>query len=387
MSEKGFGREQGSKSVSERFERAKIEQLQRENQRLESFRQVDTRNKATTRGSLASRWEEVLTESKGDEKKKFETQKRHTITSFLSAYEAGLVQRRISHYESLFMQISASREKIQATIHASKRKSLDRESIEPITPSNTLAEELDSIDFICGSTQNYHFSSESPLRDLLLNCLLANFRDPIPLLCGVYGLHDSPFEVVAVAMLDEVPGAADEPFIAITINVLPQVEMVDDLFGPKKIAFFVPSGDDPEGKTLIWDPQFDILPPPMDSSILDQGAPLSPNSAATSAENIFPSATLTCPNSVLSDPPLSPEPPTPSSKKPDFDVLSTEGDDKDLYGRGIGNYVSSSDSSVDEGIDTWKEVVPGTPRLSPFSHWVSRNRAEPRNPERGHLGA
>jgi hypothetical protein len=364
MSEQAPGRGLGSRSVSERFERAKIEQLQRESKRLESFRQVDTRNKATPRGSLASRWEEVLTESKDDEKKKFESQKRQTITSFLSAYEAGLVRRRISHYESLFMQISASLEKIQATISASKRKSLDRESIEPITPSNALAEEPLSIDFLCGSTQNYHFSSESPLRNLLLNCLLANSRDPIPLLCGIYSLHDSPFEVVAVAMLDEVPDAPDEPFIAITITMLPQVEVTDDFFGLKKIAFFVPSGDDPDEKTLIWDPQFNILPPDGSSAAgdLDQGdATSSPNTSLPVGEVISSPAShshISTPNDALSPGLVTPEP--VRSRNPDFDVLSTEGDDKDRYGRGIGNYVSSSDSSVDEGIDTWKEVVPGS---------------------------
>jgi hypothetical protein len=382
MSENSSGGRGGrlAKSVSERFEKAKLEQAQRENQRLESFRQVDnsSRNMAK-RGSLASRWEEVLSESKDDEKKKFETQKRHTITTFLSAYEAGLVQRRISHYESLFMQISASLEKIQATIRASKRKSLDRESIEPITPSNILPEDVTPrIDFLCGSTQNYHFAPESPLRLLLSNCLLANSGDPLPLLCGIYGTHDAPFEVIAVAILDEISDGGREPCIAITINLLPDAELTEGLFGPRKIAFFVPSGDE---KTLIWDPLFNILPPLPHQTVDDLAVPTSsdphsanecessevpvPESSIVPTEEVRPGAASEI-SSAMDDsrsvdgPSLSIQG-SPLSGKREFDILSTEGDDdKTLtHGRGVGNYVSSSDSSVDEGDQTWKEVIPG----------------------------
>lgn len=361
----GNSRGRLSKSVSERFERAKQEQLQREHERLESFRQVDARNKTTPRGSLASRWEEVLSESKDDEKKKFETQKRHTITTFLSAYEAGLVQRRISHYESLFMQIAASLEKIQATIHASKRKSLTRESIEPIHLANTFTEENSAIDFRCGTTQNYHFSLESPLRQLLSNCLVANQREPLPLLCGVYGMQDSPFEIVAVAMLDEVSEATDEPYIAITVNLSPQTEIFheDEFFGIKKVAFFVSSSGDVEEKTLIWDPSFNILPPIQESILFEE---TTENLISQDHEFVLStpergSATMNeISESSYHDPVPSIQPVMPSGLPDKCDLLSTEGDDSNnLHGRGTGNYVSSSDSSIDEGDQTWKEVVPG----------------------------
>jgi hypothetical protein len=377
-----------AKSVSERFEKAKLEQAQRESQRLESFRLVDNSrntNNTAKRGSLASRWEEVLSESKDDEKKKFETQKRHTITTFLSAYEAGLVQRRISHYESLFMQISASLEKIQATIRASKRKSLTRESIEPITPSNILQEDVaPCIDFPCGTTQNYHFAPGSPLHLLLSNCLVANSQDPLPLLCGIYGTHDAPFEVVAVAIMSEISDGVGEPCIAITINLLPDAEAVDGLFGPKKIAFFVASGDAADEKTMIWDPLFNILPPfphsPADPPSPERGnqtfsmkklaadgspSPEDPSSAEIGLSTEGDDGKTSAIPSVEDDPvPLS-RPSfeiqdSPLLGKHEFDILSTEGDDRTLtHGRGIGNYVSSSDSSIDEGNETWKEVVPG----------------------------
>lgn len=349
-----------SKSVSERFERAKQDQIQRELERLESVRQVEGRNKTTSRGSLASRWEEVLSESKDDEKKKFETQKRHTITTFLSAYEEGLVQRRISHYESLFMQIAASVEKIQATIHASKRKSLNRESIEPIHQSYSLTGDT-AMDFRCGTTQNYQFSIDSPLRQLLLNCLVTNSRDPLPLLCGVYGIHDSPFEIVAVAMLDEVSDVEDEPYIAITINLSPQTELVDELFGPKKIAFFLSSGENIEEKTLIWDPIFNILPPTIgdmhqSTNGIDDPALVLP---LVDVDFIDSSEVVGSNNDSVSSIQLLSHQDSPGSGDK-FDVLSTEGDERIPHGRGTGNYVSSSDSTVDEGDHTWKEVVPGS---------------------------
>jgi hypothetical protein len=397
----GSGRPKPTRSVSERFQKAKEEQRIREDERRASIRIGENRDIWKTRGSISGKWEEVLHESKVDEQRKFAQQKRNTIATFLSAYEDGLVRRRIDHYEALFMQFAASLEKIQATIRASRSKNINRGNVDRVSSSDknqNIRKESDGqiiIDFPLGATQTYNFDAHSALRALLLNCLIANLREPIPLLCGIYGENDvkPSIEVVAVAMLDD--GAQtqpDEPYIAITIDNLPGHEQDDSVFGMKKVALFVSSGQENEDKTLIWDACFNLMPrisvieeevqrgegitspaspPPPSDSILSDVDSIPPVLVSVSDDGRGGGGQLGGSESrdeICSEiyPPVS-----EAMGSSVLDVLSQDGTvDRMIHGQGEGSYVSDSDSIEDEGAGTWKDVNPeaGAGTIKPTCH-------------------
>jgi hypothetical protein len=264
-----------TKNVSERFLIAREQQVIRQNERMQSIRS-QFHEDLTCRKSVTGHWDDVLQRSKYSSEDRYERQRRNTIDSFLGEHKNGLVRRRISQYEEMFIQLSASREKIEATIKASRSQSCVHE-ITGDSSSHPGEEEeeydlnvsvntsLSSLLFICGRTVKYSFVTSSMTGRNLLDVLELNSLMPTTLLCGVHGDSEfhKEFEIVAVAMCDS--SHSEHPkqlFIAVTLN---RIGNSDDLsspaisYGEKRISFF-PDDDAENQSTPIWDAVFDIAP-------------------------------------------------------------------------------------------------------------------------------
>jgi hypothetical protein len=232
------------RSVKDRFETAKKEQMKAEEARLEKVKSekvlISPRN-----GKVTGMWSDALASSKDNEANRYQAKRRETISQWQIAEASGIVEKRVKQFEELYMQLAASIDKMEATIRAVKRnaKKWKKRVAESAAAAGAatsseakVPDPNEGMKIRCGQTATFwldpfYFSSILPL-------LSANENKPVALPTGVYGDDKSPhLEVVAVALLDSV---SQEPYLAITINYSEGYEGDASAHGRKKIAVFAP---------------------------------------------------------------------------------------------------------------------------------------------------
>lgn len=239
------------------------------------------------RKSISGRWAEALNDSKENEKSKYEEQKKYTVRNFQTEHRKGLVKKRISQFEELFMQIVATNEIIEATILASRNRKGKSTQAQAASSTDFASSERAILPFTCGTTITFIFNADynAASYEVLEKLLQQNSWKPVPILCGVYGEFQvsPPIDVVAVCMLrdknDEMESTPTSPTlvdnkeeshlvsIALFIDVRRGSESDSNAYGEKKIVFFCDAvsssqapADDQKTAVPFWDILLDILP-------------------------------------------------------------------------------------------------------------------------------
>eukprot|EP01040_Poterioochromonas_malhamensis_P014988 gene14988-16690_t len=245
--------------------------------------------------SLQNKWKEVLSESKNNEKNRFDQRKQQTISQFRIAQD-GIVKQRIGEWEKLFLQAAASVEQMEFFYRKAQQAMLAKakdttstssaiigsQSIDQADPNlnsisvpsqdslqnvqfptvsqsfdegdkvdakdinttdplkgldDTKPEPSNVEDFVINDTKIYSVK-EFPINvsNYITKCFKMNkSMNRIPLVCGVFGnekLSKPPIDIFAAA----IKTSDDSIFIALTVIVQSENELNPAVYGVKKIV-------------------------------------------------------------------------------------------------------------------------------------------------------
>lgn len=244
--------------------------------------------------SLQNKWKEVLSESKNNEKNRFDQRKQQTISQFRIAQD-GIVKQRIGEWEKLFLQAAASVEQMEFFYRKAQQAMLakakdttstssvvtgspsidqtdpnlnsisvpsqdslqnvqfptvsqsfdegdkvdakDINTTDPLKGLDTKPEPSNIEDFIINDTKIYSVK-EFPINvsNYITKCFKMNkSMNRIPLVCGVFGnekLSKPPIDIFAAA----IKTSDDSIFIALTVIVQSENELNPAVYGVKKIV-------------------------------------------------------------------------------------------------------------------------------------------------------
>jgi hypothetical protein len=324
------------------------------------------------RGSVAERWGSALQGSKAVQSAKIRAVRR-TSSNIVAA---GLVSSRVSALEQCVMQAHASSEQIEAMLKQLLSPSLARRppkvSISSVHESNDSHTHIDSSDdcvssgvtgerqqnsdveatlptlsVVCNDTSSYHFESNSKTYQLLDTLLVSSSSEPVALRCGVFMSSDDALqesaqhEVVALAMRDP---TTHEPYLAFTIN-LPTHTTTSTTTEKLRVAFFMPSSHSEhtdDESCPVWEAVFNLqtVESSRASSVVVAGGDGSVDVPQDDSVDNH-----TNENNIINV-----ERTGVCEQDESFDDSETS------FGRGRGEYVSDSDSAIDEGEGVWMDA-------------------------------
>ena len=346
--EGGRSRESSSGNVKKHFEEAVAESRTKSQEKIDHLKQ-QTRIDASF-SPITGRWNSALEGSKEKEQRKLKAAKLKSLE-----IAEGLVSSRVNHWEQYVLQAMASKEQIDHMIknlmHSSSQGKVQVDEVrnEEMCEEEKVEAKLPTIPFTYNSTCSYHFEKSSSIYRQLKYILDNSSDKPVALTCGLYMsssdsqvLSSSCPTVMALAITDE---ATQDPCIAVTFSAQ-SISGNHPYEGPTKLALFT-SPHDKGGAPghLLWEAVFD-LKQSASSNLLKPSIEV----ATSVSENIIDDRYD-----------------TPSLSKvtaPQDKECNMSFDSETSFGRGRGEYVSDSDSSVDEGVGIWTEVDKASKRIS-----------------------